>query len=444
VKYATTDDEYDDEHRRTNTLDSRLDELAREGMASRQLLLAELTWIQSEDSGSAFSLAYRIGKLDTTYDLLARLIDNQRDIGGGATSFLSGYLAAMHEGDPARWESVMLSLAERPVLREHFSDLAISSGMSDAVARRVVELCRAGVIDPRRLERLWFSQRLRQIDECILLQLIDLQLADGRTDLWANAVHMYHSYYIGVGDERAVPDQQTFRLLTWLIPEGESYESSARYYWSRLAAAFVARYPERIWEFFTAVLRIGTRHWSILSDLDTNRERVLTGIFEGDPRRAWECVAKVYADAEGRSRFGIQHWLADGGHRLHGDDAAGPIQAVPHGTLFAWVEQNVEDHGYWLIGALPKTMDRSPSGRLTREFLARYGANEEFSVELRHRFLSRAWCGQANDHYRALRTQAHEWLVGESNRLVIRWIEDYVDSLSAYIERAEIDEERRM
>jgi hypothetical protein len=152
----------------------------------------------------------------------------------------------------------------------------------------------------------------------------------------------------------------------------------------------------------------------------------------------------VYSAAREQASISIQHWLSDGGHRLHGDDTPGPIQFVPPSTIFVWVDQNVEDHAYWLIRALPKTMDASLGGRLTREFVARYGANEEFSASLSCRFHSRAWCGPASDHYRSLRNQAHAWLAGERNQTVVRWIEDYIDQLSTYIEQAEIEEERRM
>jgi hypothetical protein len=81
--------------------------------------------------------------------------------------------------------------------------------------QKLVELCRSGVSDPKRLERIWFSQRLQQIDEPVFLQLIEVQLADTHPDLWSNAVHIFHTYYLGTGAERVVPEQETFRLLTW-------------------------------------------------------------------------------------------------------------------------------------------------------------------------------------------------------------------------------------
>jgi transcriptional regulator with XRE-family HTH domain len=445
VKYVTSDDSFDADGKPTNVVEQKLDELAQEGMASRDRLLVELRWLASENSSEAYCLAYRVAKLDTKHELLPVLIDIQQGLGEDASpTFLSGYLASIHDSDLGRWQTIMLSLADTPVIQRQFSDLVIHSGMSDAVARRLVELCKSGICDPKRLGRIWFSQRLQQIEESVFLQLIDVQLVDSHTDLWSNAVHMFHTYYLGTDRERAVPEQETFRLLTWPALGEECIADSADYYWSRLAASFLVRYPGQTWELFTATLRRAEKRWDVLTDLDTHQEQVLTSILRSDPDRAWQCVAEVYSAVGEQACYGIQHWLSDGGHRLHDNDSPGPIQFVPPTTIFAWVDQNVEDHAYWLIRVLPKTMDASPGGRLTREFVARYGANEEYADSLWGSFHSRTWCGPASDHYRSLRNQAHEWLAGERNQTVIHWIEDYIDQLSAYIEQAEIEEERRV
>lgn len=96
----------------------------------------------------------------------------------------------------------------------------------------------------------------------------------------------------------------------------------------------------------------------------------------------------------------------------------------------------------FLAGLLPKTLNQSPSGRITREFLARYGANDSIARSLWCRFCSRSYCGLESDHNRRLRDDARSWLIGEDDGYVIRWIENYIESLTHDIQRAEIDEER--
>jgi hypothetical protein len=445
VKFTTIDDSFDVDHNPTKVVEHKLDELAQEAMAAQHLLIPELDWLLSDNSSATYCFAYRLGRLDSEHGLLPVIISIQRGLGESApVIFLSGYLAAVHHSDSGKWQTEMFALADTPVIQKQFPDLVINSGISPAVARKLVELCRSGVANPECLERFWYSSRLEEFEESVFLELIQVQLSNSRLALWSNAVHMFHSYYLRPGAERAVPEQETFRLLTPLAWNGERGFHAASYYWSRLAAAFVAQYPTRKWEFFTAVLRLGTKQWNLLNDFEMNQEQVLTTILRSDPEQAWKCVTEVFSTAGKDASYGIQHWLSDGNQRLTGNEEPGPIQFIQPDTVFAWLDQDVEERAYWVIHALPKTMDASPGGRLTREFIARYGANERFSGSLCSRFHTRAWSGSASDYYRSLRNQSHEWLSGERNQTVRCWIEGYIDQLSAYIEQAEIEEERRM
>jgi hypothetical protein len=444
VKYATTDDEFDDEYQRSNVVDEKLEELAQEGIASPGLLEAELPWLLCEDSSPAFCFAFRLSSHDQQRSLLPTLLKMQKARGeDGRLSFLSGYLASIYERNVGEWESLLLSLAEEPFFRSRIADLAISSGMSNRVASKVVELCRSGLLDPKCLDRWWLKGRLRQIDEPVVLELIDLQLVEGRPDLWSNAVHMLHTYCLDKDAPQRLPEEASYRALTSPAMLGKWARNSVSYYWSRLATAFLARYPARTWELFSAILRVGVKQWNLLADLDLSREQVLTCLFKSDPERAWDCTADVLAGEESGNSFGIQHWLGDGGHRLPGDHGPGVIQFVPSSKLLAWVDQDVEERGRWLAATLPKTLNRTPAGRLTRDFIAKYGKIELLSSSLLCRFHARAWCGSASDYYRKLREEAREWLVGEKNQSVIRWIENYIDGLGYDIQRAEIQEERR-
>jgi hypothetical protein len=444
VKYATTDDGIDDNYQRRNVVDEKLEELAREGIASPALLNAELTWLMREDSSRAFCLAFRLGNHDPARGLLPALLKVQESLREeAATSFLSGYLASIYEQNAGEWESLILSLANKPFVETRFADLAISSGMSDTVARKVADSCRSGLLDARCLEQWWYRDRLHQVSEPVFLELVDLQLVENRPDLWSNAVNMFHTYYLAKETQRKLPNEPTFRVLTSPSMVGEWAGSTVSYYWSRLAAAFVAQYAERTWEFFRAVLRLGIKQWNLMADLDMSEEQVLARLFRNNPEQAWDCIAEVVAEEEVERAFEILHWLGDSGLRLPGDNGPGLMQFAPSDKVFAWVDGSVAERGRWLINALPKTLDHTPAGRLTRDFIARYGKNESLSSSLGCHFHARSWCGSASAYYHKLREQAREWLVGEKNQTVVRWIENYIDGLGYDIQRAEIEEERR-
>lgn len=355
-------------------------------------------------------------------------------------SFLGGYLRAIFNRNAEEWESVMLD----PATADRFSDFVVNSGMTDVIARRVIDQCRGGLQSKDRLERWWFDRQLQQLDEGIVKELIGLQLEDGVGTLWSNAVQMCHTFYMEKENERPLPEELLFELLTADAMADGRVVHSASYYWSRLAKAFINQFPHREWDLFRQVFRVAMHGWSILEDLDTNEEAILTTSLRKDPKTAWACIAGVYREARERGDYLRQHWLAAGGHRIIGDDNPGPIQFVPAEVLFDWVDENVEQHGYWLTRVLPKTLDESSAGRLTRDFVARYGKDESIRRGLYAHFHSHGWCGNASDHYRKLREQARGWLTGEKSVTVIRWIEDYIDGPSYDIERAEIEEERRI
>ncbi len=445
VKHTTWEDYHDDELIETKLVDRKLDELAESVRKDPDLLVSELPWLVCEDSSPAYCFAFRIGKDDVNRSWLPKIREEYatlKDI--AATSFLSGYLRAIFDANKEEWESAMFDLADDGATADRFSDFVVSSGMTNSIARRVIDQCRRGLQGKERLKRWWFDRQLQELDEDIVNELISLQLEDGVGSFWSNAVQMCHSYYMEKGDAKPLPEDLVFELLTADSMADGRVVHSASYYWSKLAKGFIQQFPNRQWDLFGKVIRISMRDWSILDDLDTNKEAILTTSLRHDPKAAWECLRDAYREARERGDWLSQHWLASGGHRMIGDDNPGPIQFVPADILFNWIDEDIEEHGYWLTRVLPKTLDKSNAGRLTRDFVAKYGKDERIRGGLYAHFHSRGWSGNASDHYRKLREQARAWLTDEKNSIVVRWVEDYIEGLNYDIERAEIEEERRV
>jgi len=444
VKHVTWEDYHDDELNESKLIDRKLDELAESVRHNPKLLIPELPWLVCEESSPAYCFSFRIGRDDPQRVWLPKLLEHYgADKEKTSPSFLSGYLRAVFVRNAQEWEFAMLELARHPVIADRFSDFVVNSGMTNTVARRVIDQCRSGLQSKTLLERWWFDPQVQLLDEGVVKDLIALQLEDGAGSLWSNAVQMCHTFYVEKENTRPLPEDLVYELLTAEGMVVGRVVHSAAYYWARLTKAFLEQFPHREWDLFKRVLRVACHGWTVLEDLDTNEQRVLTTLLRKDPKTAWKCIAHVYQECRERGKFLPQHWLAEGGHGIIGDERPGPIQYVPSDVLFDWVDDNAQEHGYWLTQVLPKTLDASNAGRLTRDFVARYGKDRSIRNGLYAHFHSRGWCGNASDHCRKLREEAREWLKGEKNGAVTRWIEDYIEDLSYDIGQAEIEEERR-
>ncbi|HEY1602614.1 MAG TPA: helix-turn-helix transcriptional regulator [Pirellulales bacterium] len=438
VAFATWEDQYG----QGAPWSTALDELADEATRNPEQLRAQLHWLAREASNPAYAFAYRVSRRDPESALLGQIVSRYSDGSGFETPFLSGYLAGIFERDAGKWEEVAIKLADDDSLAERFSDIVIASGISDRIATKILSNCRAGRQGVERLGRWWFAPQLKGLRESTVVDMIALLLENPTGRLWASAVQIAHSYFMEGDTARALPEELVLDLLTHGAMCERHATHEASYYWSRLAAAFLEQYPRLKWEFFGALLRNGAHESSLLTDLNSNREALLSDVLRQDPEQSFACISEVFEECDEMRSYGFTRWLSQGANRLVGDNEPGPIQYIPAHILFSWVDKDANRRGAWLAHVLPKTLDTTVAGRLTRDFVARYGNDRGICGSLNAHFHARSWCGPESAHYRGLREEARDWLVDERNPTVIRWVTRYIEGLTSCIGRAEIDEER--
>ncbi|TWT47160.1 hypothetical protein KOR42_41580 [Thalassoglobus neptunius] len=442
VKHWTREDFYKDNLEPSNTFSRKIAELAKLTQNDAELLRVELPWLVCEESSPLYSFAFKIGEFDlenSWFDEIVEQYEHRQE--NATTSFLSGYLAGVYDRDVDDWETLILRLADNPATADRFSDFVICSGMTNRIALRVVSQCRSGLQSKERLQRWWFDRQIQTLEEEVVQELIRLQLEDRTGLLWGNAVQMCHQFYFEKDNAKVLPEDLVFELLSSEAMLDGRVASSSSYYWSRLANAFLSQFPQRKWELFERVVRISMGEQSVLEELDLREAAVISTILRENPTRAWGCIARIYDEISGVEEYRLQHWLG-GGYRIYGEASDGPIQFIGEDELFAWVDEDLEERANFLTRVLPKTFNESKAGRLTRNFVARYGKNERIRNGLHAHFHSCGWSGNASNYFRELREDAREWLAGEKDKNVRRWLEDYIENLSNDIERAEIEEER--
>lgn len=444
VRFICWDDVQDADGRNEARIAIILNELADEAVENPELLEVELPWLTEDESSSSCYFAHQISVRDPNcrlYELIVSQFTPDRQLG---IAFLTGYLAGVFHRNPCEWEERLNELSESAVFANRFSDIVISSGISESMAKKVVEHCRNGRQSTERLERWWFDNQIKTLSHTTIADIIGLHLEAPSQSSWCNAVQTFHTYYMDGEEALQLPEDLTFDLLLHESITNRHGRNNASYYWSRLALAFLNQYPSRKWEFFGRLLKVGSSEWSLLCDLSTFGEPLISDLLREDPEKAFAHIAEVVEDEEQRDGFALGHWLAQGRHHAIGEDDPGPIQYIPSSILFAWVDKDIQRRGAWLAHILPKTLDESVAGRLTRDFIARYGNDRGICASLNAHFNSRGWCGKESDHHRSLRDEARTWLIDERNNNVIRWVEKYIDGLTYSIDRAEIDEEREV
>jgi hypothetical protein len=444
IKHVTHEDTWGENNEREKYA-KLIQQLAKDSLADISSFVDELPWLISLDSSAAFCLAFEIGRLDEELAAYGRLLDAQGNAGDApfSVSFLSGYLAAIFARDVSKWEFLVLALREVPSCASRFSDLVISSGMSRSVAAAVVDHCRNGKQELLLLERWWFDDRLRQLPEELFLELVTILLsADTNPQHWSIAIHFLHSYYLHEECQLPFPSEMIQQALINPVFTDRQAAHSAGYYWGKLANHLVAHDPARAWDLFRAILDTSTQERSTIDWLDREAEGLLTRILRQDPARALGHIAAVLQQCDPGNEYAVTHWLNGGvrgfGHKVD----AGPIQFIPSIELFEWVDRDPESNLDILMWVLPKTLDNSVAGRLTRDFIARYGADQRIQRRLLSHFSLGGFYGDASTYHRSKRDTAREWLIDEDDENVIKWVRLYLNCLNQEIERAALEEER--
>lgn len=168
---------------------------------------------------------------------------------------------------------------------------------------------------------------------------------------------------------------------------------------------------------------------------------MLERIIAADPGQAWDRLAGLLSDLNSIRAIRIQSWLA--GPHGFGNDKTGPILLLPSERVWRWADQKPAERAAWLAGTMPRTLDQCRAGRLTKEFLSRYGTIKKVARNLMlHFYYYVGWCGSEAEHYRHRRERAQNWLAAETEQPIVEWLTEYIRWLDHDIRKAELEEER--
>jgi len=439
------EDDYDEEGRQVGFGERRINELAREAVQNKEILMAELEWLVTSDAENGLKFGFQLGLADLNFDLLPILVDAQKNAGEKTNVyFLSGYFRAFFERNQAKWEEELDKIIQDPKLRVWASELTWRSGpLTDRAAERLFSLVQSGMVGFEHFRIFAYGSATRNLSEDIFRRWVELLIQKNNKTATSIALDLCQFFYCRKESRYELPEDLGLKLLTHpaLFTKSDKERESMRdFNWSEIGKWFVRKYPARSLELAKVMLKHFGEDGTIIDDHYGSPIEVLNAIAERYPEQVWDEITKYLGPPINSRAFHIKHWLrGDEFSRKKG----GVLQLVPVRKLWEWVDEEIPKRAWYLARMVPKVLFRE-EGRicLAREVLARYGDRDDVKKEMMANFSTEGWTGPESSHLYGKREYLLQFRDGETNRSVRRWIDEYVAILDKDIERARIREER--
>jgi hypothetical protein len=140
------------------------------------------------------------------------------------------------------------------------------------------------------------------------------------------------------------------------------------------------------------------------------------------------------------------HWLPWEIFSAEAEDSQSTSPRVSINELWRWIDEDAEHHARYIAYFVPKGWSKPGIGlNLVRELLVRYGTRQDVRSRLIANFSSGdIITGSFIPYYQGKKQNLLSYREGETNRNVLRWIDEFVEDLESQIESAKIREERML
>jgi len=429
---------------RTETIRTKLSELANNCILDTLLFDAEIDWLVTTSELNMYQFGFEIGKRDDQFSLLQKILNAQGKSSNIDCLFLSGYFRAIFEKDTELWEKCLDDLAKDEKISVTVPEITRRSGQSERSALRILDLAKKGVIDPSQFSVMTIT--VQDMSENIFLQWIEFLLSICHPYSPSIILNLFYSRYIHVDHLRALAMQPsediTFRVLSnYLEPQNNSTITNYgvnSYQLAKIARFYLALYPYQTTKIITEVFKS-------FSNLDTGYnaeiQKLLVEVVNNNAKEIWDILTQYIEPRFNTRAFRITRWLR--GYGIPPVTTASMIQAFDPNDIWNWIDNNPEERASYAASFIPNRLFREDDKVcLAREILVRYGNQEKVRNSLVANFSTDGWSGAASIFYQQKRKILLDFKEGEDNTNVRDWIDYYVYMLENYIESAEINEER--
>ena len=398
----------------------------------------ELNWLVTKKAKYGYRFGYELGKKDAGNLLLPSILNalrNAKDKGSGF--FVGGYLSSIYEKDVEKWESELEKIYNDSALCQFLPEITWRSGMSDRAAERVIRGIHENKFDYTCLGIFKYGNAfLDRLSEKSFTVWILLLLEEKKEDAVVIAVDLFYSYYVQ-GQQKSLPSQLTLKLLLHenIIhrTRGTTYTVLDEFSWKKIGLAFVKQYPEDSVEIAKTILEnFDTENFFGHHDYEVTE--VLDEIARIKPKETWKIASQYVGPPIDSRAYNVQQWLRK---ELFSSDR-GTLPTIPMSEIIAWIDDDEKSRAGYIASFLPPEFEK------IREFLVKYGDQEEVKRRLAINFDTEGWMGSAITHYEKKKKKFEELEEKETNANVRSWLNFYIGLLDSDIKHSIEQEEREL
>lgn len=413
-------DSREDYDRKQHVRESQIQELART-VSSNGHLGGELGWLVTGEARMGHEFGYALAVHDAGYTMLAAILAAIKSAGSDASGlFAGGYLAHMSKNDPERWDATLGAMYDDDRSRAIFPDLVRISGITDRSISMVLRGIESGRFP---CEALGMLQYPNSVSDETFSRCLETLLRRPEEKALAVALRLVYARYAREG--RAVPHGLLTAVLLHRGMGRGAFGPMDAWMWKYAALKLIDLHPDDC----ASVARVAAENVGRSGIFATHTSpplEVLGHIAKRWPETAWNAISSRIDPPLDRDGLALQSWLRGDPSRR----GEGMLSAFPPGIVSKWVAADPDRRAAHVAGILPENFEA------IRAFLAEYGNREDVRRALAVNLFSEALSGPKSEHYRAKRQKYAALREGESDPLVLAWLDAFLRQIDGRIDEA--------
>jgi hypothetical protein len=354
------------------------------------------------------------------------------------TQFIGGYFIGFRKRNPEGWEECVNKLLASESTKDLGVTVVLWSGMSELILQNLLEMYRRKTINSSAFSRLAWNAAREGLSAMLVEDVLGALVTSGDTEALAVAIELTNYYFFNKEQPRTCDEQLLFNLLKAPYFFRNDSDTMVGYHWHSVAEGFRLRFPTRDLDLLYVILS-QMEKLSGLRQLNCPAQ-IADAITYTHPDEAWSLISNILESDE-RNSWWLETWLGEE-FGFDEEKQGGAIEALNPHAVVQWVMKNPGDRAWKILRCLPKTLDETPGGKLTRLFIETFGDDNDLAEDLIGHFWTGGWSWPESEYLARKRDKAREWLSKIKSGKILAWLYRYIEFLNKNIIGAELREER--